>query len=505
MTNLTHNRPLPELLGRKDKADDLGAWAIKECKPVRGAPMTSVVDRVMNVPHGDEALDRVVRAHEMVHAKVSPADDFGKWIERGIASETALRTVEEVRVNYLVKKAGFDVSILADGSELSSGVLFAERGDWASCVYTAVGYAICGGGKDFLTGVRRVNRAWGATLRDIVKRVEKEMKDADKAGDLASTEVDKRTGLAPRGFSHTERIAEWVDRIANPPHDEDEQQGNENADADGEGDNDDEEGEEGEEKREKGVGANDKKQGDKPAPVNPKDINPAGREKGAIPTWGKLIPKKLPMTRRAKGGLGRKRTANNIGRNPRRIGNALVDPERRIFDKTIKGNGGVVLIDGSGSMALSHKDILTITENAPGCTVAVYSADRENINPNLLIVAENGRMVDKLPDRNGGNGVDGEAIRWAIKQRQRSSTPVVWITDGGVHGLGQAGQWGGYHDILAQDCVTQVLKNNVYVAHDVAHGVEVLKDLKHGRKPRKWFPECWQTTYERLNGRRLGR
>jgi hypothetical protein len=507
-TNL-HNRPLPELLGRKDKADDLGAWAIKECKPVRGAPMTSVVDRVMNVPHGDEALDRVVRAHEMVHAKVSPADDFPKWIERGIATETALRTVEEVRVNYLVKKAGFDVSILADGSELSSGVLLAERNDWASCVYTAVGYAICGGGKDFLTGVRRVNRAWGATLRDIVKRVEKEMKDADKGGDLASTEVDARTGLAPRGFSHTERIAEWVDRLANPPKDEDEngeENGDENGDAQGDAQDGDgtQEGE-GKETRKKGNGANNAKQGDKPAPIDPKQINPAGRERGAIPTWGKLITHKLPLTRRAKGGLGRKRTANNIGRNPRRIGNALVDPERRVFDKQTKGNGGVVLIDGSGSMSLSHKDILTITENAPGCTVAVYSADRDNVKPNLLILAEKGRMVDKLPDRNGGNGVDGEAIRWAIKQRQRSSTPVVWITDGQVHGLGNGGQWGGYHDILAMDCVTQALKGNVFVAPDVARGVEVLKDLKNGRKPRKWYPSCWQQTYERLNGRRLGR
>jgi len=507
MTNLTHNRPLPELLGRKDKADDLGAWAIKECKPVRGAPMTSVVERVMNVPHGDEELDRVVRAHEMVHAKVSPADDFPKWIERGIASETALRTVEEVRVNYLVKKAGFDVSILSDGSELSSGVLLAEREDWASCVYTAVGYAICGGGKDFLTGVRRVNRAWGATLRDIVKRVEKEMKDADKAGDLASTEVDRRTGLAPRGFSHTERIAEWVDRIANPPKQEEEENGDENGDAQGEenGEGDDAQEGEGKDTRKKGNGATNAKQGDKPAPVDPKAINPASRAKGAIPTWGKLIPKKLPLTRRAKGGLGRKRVANNIGRNPRRIGNALVDPARRVFDKQIKGNGGVVLIDGSGSMALSHKDILTITENAPGCTVAVYSADRDNVKPNLLIVAENGRMVDKLPDRNGGNGVDGEAIRWAIKQRQRSSTPVVWITDGQVHGLGNAGQWGGYHDILAMDCVTQVLKGNVFVAENVTHGVEILKQLKQGRKPRKWYPSCWQATYERLNGRRLGR
>lgn len=499
MKTLTEGiRPLPEMLGRKDRNNVNGAWQVGECRPVRGEPMTDIVGKNMVVPQANEALDRVIRAHEMMHAKVSPAEDFPKWIERGIASETALRVVEEVRVNYLTKKAGFDVGILTDGSELTSGLQVTERGDWANAVYTAVGYTLCGGGKDFLTGVRRVNRAWGQTLKDIIKRVEKEIKLADKHGTLASTEIDQATGLNPLGFAHTERIAEWVDRLANPPKNEDEQEEGEEGDESNEGDNEEREGNG---KPNRGAGKAGK-QNDKPAPVDPDKVNPAspkrGRE-GGVEAWAKLIPQKLPLTRRAKGGIGRKRTACNIGRNPRRIGNALVDPERRVFDRTRRGNGGVVLIDGSGSMSLSHKDILDITENAPGATVAVYATDSQNRLPNLFVLAEKGRMVEKLPERHGGNGVDGEAIRWAIKQRQHKNAPVIWITDGMVHGVSN-----GYTDYLAMDCIKETMKHKVIISRDVGDGVEVLKSLRSGKKPKRWFPPQWIDTYKRLQGRRLG-
>ena len=495
----TEIRPLPEMLGRKDK--DSGAWQVDTCAPVRGKPMTNVVTKHMVVPVGDEQVDRVIRAHEMAHARFSPADDFPKWIERKIATENALIVVEEVRVNFLIKKAGFDVDLLADGSELTTGMRVAEQGDWTSAVYTAVGYSVCGGGKDFLTGVRRVNRAWGTTLRDIVKAVEKEFVKAHKTGTLGSTEVDERTGLAPMGFAHTERIAEWIDRLANPPVDE-----NENEDGESEAKQENEAKQEGNAKKDtkNGNGATDKPQQPKADPKKVKPTEPSRRGSGAVPTWGKLIVGTLPLTRKAHGGLGRKRTASNIGRNPRRIGNALVDPEKRVFDRYKKGNGGIVLIDGSGSMSLTNKDILDLTVASPGCTVAVYSADRNNVKPNLLVLAKDGKMVDKLPERNGGNGVDGEAIRWAIKQRKRSSTPIVWITDGQVHGLGTGGAYGGYHDILAMDCIKEVLKNKVFMAHNVKDGLTLLKQLSVGKKPQRWYPRMWQQTYQQLNGKRLG-
>jgi hypothetical protein len=70
--------------------------------------------------------------------------------------------------------------------------------------------------------------------------------------------------------------------------------------------------------------------------------------------------------------------------------------------------------------------------------------------------------------------------------------------------VGNNGGWGGYHDQLALDCVNVVLKNKVHMALNVADGVKVLKDLKNGKRPARWFPSPWRHTYEKLNGRRLG-
>lgn len=490
MTDVQH-LPMPEMLGRKDA--EHGAWQVDTCAPVRGLPHTNIVDRKMVVPVSPEETERVIRAHEMVHARVSPAEDFILWINRGIATEEALRAVEEMRVNYLVKKAGFDpMKHLADGSETTSGQKLAERGDWAGAVYTAVGFAGCAGGKDFLKGVRRVNKAWAETLREIVKRAEKEIAKSDKRGTLASTARDPRTGLAPLGFGDVERIAEMIDRLANPPKPE----------------NDNEQTEDNTQERSQsndGGGKPEKNssEGKAPekAPVDKEEVKkvaPTVNRGLNVPQWAELKVKKLPLTRHAPGGLGRKRKATDMGRNPRRIANALADPQKRIFDSTKKGNGGVVIIDGSGSMSLSTDDIVKIVDSAHGATVAVYSTDSRNERDNLLILAEKGKMVQELPQRNGGNGVDGPALKWGISQRQHSKAPVVFITDGLVHGIGQ-----GYEDILAIDCINMVLKHNVIVRPDVNEAVKVLQEIKAGKKPTRWFPYAWKNTWERVNKKPL--
>ena len=483
--------PIPEMLGRKDT--EQGSWQVDTCAPVRGLPMTNIVDREMVVPVSKEETDRVIRAHEMVHAKVSPAHDWTLWLNRGIATDTALRSVEEVRVNYLVKKVGFDpMKHLADGSELRSGEELTKRGDWAGAVYSAVSLTCSAGLKDFLTGVRRENRAWGESLREIAKKVEKEIVKGDRIGTLGSTIRDPQTGLAPLGFSHTERIAEMVDRLANPPKQENEDEQGESQQG---AQNKNEEGANADESTKSKTGNPDK------APIDKdeiKQVNPVAPNGRGVPQWAELKIRKLPLTRHAPGGLGRKRRANDMGRNPRRIQNALSDPYKRIFDSTKRGNGGVVLIDGSGSMSLKTEDIVKIVDSAHGATVAVYSTDSANVKDNLLILAEKGKMIQELPQRNGGNGVDGPALKWAIKQRQHAKAPVVFITDGAVHGLGQ-----GYSDLLAIDCINMVIRNNVIVRENVAEGIKALEEIKAGRKPKRWFPSPWQRTWKNLNGERL--
>lgn len=104
----------PELLVRMD--EEHGRWTVNNCPPERGIPCTNIVDREMLVPFDDDEVARCVRAHEVMHAKVSPGQHWPAWVKRGWASERALRVVEEARVNNLCRRAGIPVDkFLTDG------------------------------------------------------------------------------------------------------------------------------------------------------------------------------------------------------------------------------------------------------------------------------------------------------------------------------------------------------------------------------------------------------
>ena len=462
--------PMPEMLHRKDVEG--GEWKVDNCEAVRGAPYTNIIDKKMVVPHDDDAMARTIRAHEMMHAKVSPAGDFEQWVERDVASVTAMKAVEEVRVNYLIEKAGFDPKTLSDGSELSAGERTAQAGDWAGAVYSTVAFTGSGGLNQYLTGIRRHNKKWAEVLRELSRKVEKEIAKAYKTGELASTDVCSVTGLSPMGFYNVERIAQWVDTIANPPVDE-------------------------EDKPEEEAKPEDAKDGDK-VPVTGDAIK---KSKPAPATsreseWAKMSIVHKPMPRRTKGGIGKTRRASNVGTNPRRIGRMLTDSERRVFDTKKKGTGGVVLIDGSGSMHLSTSDIMRITEASAGCTVAIYSTYSGNRDGGrLYVVAEKGRMVEAVDDeRGGGNGCDGPALRWAIKQA-RKGAPIVWVCDGMVTGWTDRD-----HPRLTMECANLVRKNKVWMSRDVDGAVKILNDLRRGATPRKWMPRQFRIAESEITG-----
>ena len=96
-------------------------------------------------------------------------------------------------------------------------------------------------------------------------------------------------------------------------------------------------------------------------------------------TFGALCEGKAPLTKMHNGNLGKVKIASPTGRNPRRIHRMLTDPHRRIFDRSKRNSGGVVLIDGSGSMHIESNDILKILNAAPGATVAMYEIGRAHV------------------------------------------------------------------------------------------------------------------------------
>lgn len=463
--------PEPEVLSRDDT--EHGRWDVEQVPPKRGLPMTSIVEKKMFTPGDDSDMSRTIRAHEMMHAKVSPADDWAKWIERGMASKEAMTVCEEVRVNILCQKAGFDMMAhLSDDGETADGERIAMMGDWHSAVMFAVATAGTASAKKYLNGIRRHRRDWGPHLQKIQKKVVKHFNDVIKNSgvqELASTRVDEGSGLNPVGFRHVETVAEWVDRIAGlvPPEEE----------------------KPGEETGETGKGET------KPTTPTETGRPTGGKEKmtpedfaekiksetidssstHSIPRWGELKIGRVPLEVVSTGSMGKKRVATNVGRNPRRMTRYMTDPEMRLFDRKIRAKGGIVVLDCSGSMSWSREQIRTVVEMAPGATVLAYSWNREG-GDNAWILAKDGKMFRELDNISAGNGVDLPALQWAIENR-RHKEPIVWVSDGGVSGVGD-----GFHESLFRQCAKYVKQNGILCAPDMAGAISLFKKLGKGEK-----------------------
>lgn len=468
----------PEWIHRQDA--ELGTWDVHDCEARRGIPATSITERTMLAPKADTPQARAIRAHEMMHAKVSPAGDWEQWQNRKVASVKAMIICEELRVNFLCGKAGFDViTHLTDGTETADGERYACTNDWRGAVHMAIATAGTASNKPFLNGVRRHNKLWGKALLSISKRAVKEMDKAHRTGKLASTAQDRASGLAPQGFIFTEKMAEWLDRLAGMPPEDVQEEGQ-----DGSGATADDE-------KDTITVTHDNRGNNKPQPLSEKEylnkitkVSPDNMSRASAPYWGELKIERLPLTVLTQGNLGKKRSPANVGRSPRRLHRYMSDPQRRIFDNKKRGMGGVVVIDASGSMTLTRDDVRKMLDASPGCTVLAYSDIGEG-RPNAWILADKGRMVSDhdFPEMGSGNGVDFPAIEWGVKNRQHSSAPVVWVTDGGVCGPSQ-----GFSELLANQCTAFCMEKKVIVVETATNAVETLEKLKAGATVERSLP-----------------
>lgn len=447
MTDLTHHAAMPEFLRPRKDLGMATPWSVEQGAAVRGDAWTDFDERLMRVPFGSDDFSRVVRAHEMMHAQVSPTDK-SKITLIGYASRV-VECSEEFRVNTLVKQAGFDTNLLCDGSEFRTGERIAERGDWTEAVCYLGALAGTKAAKDYIRGIKKINEGWGRSLREVEKTLVKAAKGIP-VHYMGNTVPDPEVEGMPCGFTHaTRRFAEILDAA---------------------------------------ISAADKTvtnpDGDPIEGVTEELSEDSVKEamdalKG---TAGKFAPLRLdpnvPLTNHVKGNLGRKRIATNIGRSPRRINRVLTDPERRIFDRKTKGMGGIVIIDQSGSMSLSTNDVWEIVNAAPGCVIIGYShmPGTDNV-PNTWVLADRGRVCEKVRDGNGGNGVDGPALRFALSKRKMGE-PVIWVCDGVV----TDGKADGTYVNLNEECAKLVIRHGIHMVPDVAGALEALKSAKAGRR-----------------------
>lgn len=112
------------------------------------------------------------------------------------------------------------------------------------------------------------------------------------------------------------------------------------------------------------------------------------------------------------------------------IARLLVD--ERCFHEPRLVRHGTVLIDCSGSMHLSARDVQEMVHNAPAITVGLYAGDCSR--GTLRIVARRGCISPDLDDYDlpNGNCVDGPALEWLGTQEG----PRIWVSDGIVTGRG---------------------------------------------------------------------
>ncbi len=132
-----------------------------------------------------------------------------------------------------------------------------------------------------------------------------------------------------------------------------------------------------------------------------------------------------------RGGRRGRGTAASEGVLPRYLHRWPID--RAIFRRVTRVRGGTVLIDTSGSMSLDAAKVDRIlTASSGAALIAIYSG-RES-HGELRIVARDGRRADAkdLVPFGRGNIVDEPALAWLARQ----DGPRLWISDGGVTGVG---------------------------------------------------------------------
>ncbi len=425
---MTHGVIFPELLSGREDERIARPWTVREGSTARGSASCNLAERVLEVPLGPSAQARVIRAHELMHARVSPhVEHLLKALDE--VSPRALECAEELRVNVLLARLHFDVTLLKDGTEKIGGRRVADAGEWAEAVCFLMAVLGTGAEREYLAGIRQGRASWLPALRAIRKRALALM-DQQSTSKLASTQFNDE-GL-PSGYATTTLvIARMVAQSIEAR-----------------------------------------------VPTTPEELRAFRRsleEGGRRPATGHfaLLVFDTSLDRRTPSSVGsiRRTRATTTGTTLRYPGRFLTDEYRRAFAARRRVHGGIVVIDQSGSMDLEPQALSELVRSAPNALVVGYShrpGDRGS-TPNAWLLCDRGSIADECPSGNVGNGVDGPVLRWALSQRQ-ANEPVVWITDGQVTDS---------HDhpdsALTQECANLVRRHRIRLVRDLTSASRALR------------------------------
>jgi len=417
----------PELVTGREDGFRSGPWTVTAGSTRRGDASCNLTERVLHVPLGHDETSRVVRAHELMHARVSPhlREHYGALEDM---SPRALECAEEFRINTLVARLGFDVALLRDGSEKSGGRRLAESGEWSEALCFMLAVLGTGSEKEYLAGVRQLQPTWMAGMRAVRKRA-LGVVDALGSTSLGATRLNE--DHLPSGYANvTVVLARLLSQsmVARPP-------------------------------------------------VTPdalrafrRSLEPGGRRPATGRFADLAFDESLEMAPRARArGLRRARpaTSGSTMRYPSRL---FTDDHKRAFAQRTSVHGGIVIIDQSGSMDLDGSALHALLRRAPDALVLGYShrPGDSGATPNVWILANRGAVARTCPSGNVGNGVDGPVLRWAIARR-RGDEPIIWVTDGQITDSHDHPD-----DKLTQECATLVRQHRIRLVREMPDAARAL-------------------------------
>ena len=404
------NRPIPAAIdGRR--------WAV-EPSPGDLSGATDTKRARLLAPISDTPTGRMVRNHELAHAKITPAMAAGTLTKRHSVSMEALQWSEDSRISTFLS-----YNDLVDDEALSD--------DEADALAR-----VCGGSIRGIAGALLVNwsldsqrtRLEGAFIRAGIPAVDLQ-------------------GISDR----VEAIRAGIDRVASGRHRRGRRKSWARTYGDRKGFNTftvplakafDAEFPEG------GSGGD---KGDKCGPPDRAIERKLAAVRGSK-NWGRITDVFRPRLDRAvRPPRSPGRRFSDTGVIPTAI--HRIPTDGAVFTTRRKTKGGTVLCDASGSMHYSDSDIERILQEAPGSTVAFYAgANYGAPRGRIVVAADRGRAtsVDEIHRALPGkeNLIDGPALRWLARQ----PAPRFWISDEGVGGVADFGPGGPCHRECLEIC-----------------------------------------------------
>lgn len=460
MSNTTRRGvlPLPGVASSyRSDVEHADSWRITSTSDP-AASTSDAVSRTMSVSDIDDEISRVYRARELVRARVTVnTEEQVEFLNDLEGLDPILvHAVDAYRVNVITKQLGYNTDLFSEVVDYKKlGNRYAALGDvkaWNSLLSEGIPLLGTKSFNQLVTGVRQVNPEWATQLREVSNSAKYgdlglESWSTEALGETNLTEMNLRTGkglerdefpMMPRGYRYVLNRARGFGRFLQYEPDP--------ADI-------------------KFV----------PGMAQPDDKEMEFETSDEHGNYAPLVlDRSVPLTKMVKGYLHRKKKSSNFGKRVLYPSRMLTDPTRQIFGSKVKANGGVVVIDVSGSMSLSIEDVNSILEAAPGAVVLAYSHRPDSKDPNCTVLAFRGKQVQEIPKKifRGGNGVDGPALAYAVKLR-KSGEPLVWICDGQVTSASD----GQTRELVAQTS-DFVVKHKIIQIPTTHEAVEAFKNKK---------------------------